>query len=115
VFVNGHALPRKRIEGRPQVPGLLICDAAVTCEAAEFLETLPSGFAYRVLELERDGPSDNTGIFVVPASSYFVLGDNRDNSEDSRNGLGFVSRSEIFGRAAFKYISDRHWTWQPIR
>lgn len=115
VFINGQALRRNRIAGRPEIPGILLCDAAVVCEAAEFVETLPSGVAYTVLELERNGPSDNTETFVVPANSYFVLGDSRDNSSDSRNGMGFVRRDHIIGRAVIKYISDHHWTWQPIR
>jgi hypothetical protein len=42
------------------------------------------------------------------------LGDSRDNSNDSREEIGFVPRSAILGRAAFKYIAAGHWTWQPV-
>ena len=66
--------------------------------ATEIRETLPSGRAYSVLDLDDGSVGDNTSPFNVPAGHYFVLGDNRDNSLDSRFDIGFVAQESIIGR-----------------
>lgn len=62
-------------------------------------ETLPEGVSYTIENQTDDGVADNTAEFLVPAGHYFVMGDNRDNSDDSRFQLGFVPQENIFGRA----------------
>ena len=91
------------------------CGGAAGCHVAQFAETLPGGRTEFILDRESDGPLDNTQVFVVPASSYFVLGDNRDNSEDSREDMGFISRDSIIGPPSYKFVTNGHWTWTAVR
>jgi signal peptidase I len=65
-------------------------------------ETLPNGVSVTTLDMVDNGFLDNTQVYQVPQGHYFMLGDNRDNSSDSRvlNGVGFVPRANIIGRAA---------------
>jgi signal peptidase I len=89
-----------------------------------FQETLPNGVKYSVLDSEPNGPFDNTGVFKVPAGHYFMMGDNRDNSTDSRAsyGVGYVPFENLIGRAEIIFFSakvdepdafrlTRPWTW----
>ena len=96
------------------------------CEKQRFTETLPNGVAHDVLNILDDWPLDDTPVFTVPTGSYFFMGDNRDNSEDSRvpavaGGLGFVPAEYLIGRADRIMFSAAgssllyFWTWRPDR
>jgi len=69
-----------------------------------YVETLPSGREHEIIEISDTGRYDDTPVFVVPARHYFMMGDNRDNSADSRipaaeGGVGFVPEENLVARA----------------
>ena len=73
-------------------------------------ETLPNGRSYLVLDTLRSSRGDNRGVFIVPAGHLFMMGDNRDDSADSRfplseGGLGFVPVDNLVGRASISFFS----------
>ena len=78
-----------------------------TTTMMEYLETLPGGVIHRIYEESDDRPLDNTKEFIVPEDHYFMMGDNRDNSQDSRvqNVVGYVPYENIVGRASFLFFS----------
>jgi len=89
----------------------------------DYVEVLPNGRKHIVRELKGDNsPSDNTIIYTVPENNFFLMGDNRDNSIDSRvlNYVGFVPFENIVGKAEIIFFSiDRNnyglnefWKWK---
>ena len=95
------------------------------CDKSRFTETLPNGVSHNILDI---GPqsSDRTGVYTVPAGHFFFMGDNRDNSTDSRvpqnaGGVGFVPYEDIVGRADRIMFSSAgrsmlaFWTWRSDR
>ena len=84
-----------------------------------YIETLPNGRKYFVNEEQGDeGLSDNTPVYTVPLGHYFAMGDNRDNSSDSRflNNVGFIPKENLIGRAEIKFFSIdgagwKIWQW----
>jgi signal peptidase I len=70
-------------------------------------ETLPNGVSYETLDLEDDGLLDNTEEYLVPPGHYFMMGDNRDNSADSRvaSAVGYVPFENLIGKAQLVFFS----------
>lgn len=71
-------------------------------------EFLPDGAAHAVMDLTNENPFDNFGPYVVPEEHFFFMGDNRDNSLDSRwSGMGVVPVENLIGRAEIVYAAPR--------
>jgi signal peptidase I len=86
----------------------------------EFEQTLPNGVTFSIYEEGDNGALDNTKVYTVPEGEYFVMGDNRDNSQDSRveNMVGTVPFENLVGRAEFLFFSTnghaqlwKFWKW----
>jgi signal peptidase I len=69
-------------------------------------ETLPGGASYLVVNAQDGSIGDDTRVFEIPEGHYFVLGDNRDNANDSRFGVGFVPSETLIGRAERVFWND---------
>ena len=73
---------------------------------AEYIETLPEGQTHRIIERSDSvNTVDDTPKFVIPEGHYFMMGDNRDNSNDSRKDVGMVPFENIEGKARFLFYS----------
>ena len=115
VYLNGAQLPQKRIEDfvdtKESGP-----EKGRKVSIKRFEETLPNGITYEVLDEIDGGNADNTVEYTVPENHYFFLGDNRDNSSDSRLSVGFVPHENLIGRAEIVFFSNetdfiKIWEW----
>jgi signal peptidase I len=106
LYINGQMAPREPTT-KEHTPDAFGRDV----EVPTYFETLPGGVRHRIIE--RDGATgffDNTKVFEVPPGNFFMMGDNRDNSTDSRvppeeGGVGFVPFENFVGRAEIIFFS----------
>jgi signal peptidase I len=83
----------------------------------QYMETLPGGKIHPILQKVDDGPLDNTPVYVVPPDHVFGMGDNRDNSKDSRvlSEVGYIPLENLVGRAEFRFFSfDSNTPWWAV-
>jgi signal peptidase I len=95
LHINGTPVKREQIEDAVETDA-----TGRVARGKQWRETLPNGATYVTLDLVDEGFYDNTGIFAVPPGHYFMMGDNRDNSQDSRalSQVGYIPFENLVGR-----------------
>jgi len=102
VYINGTRVPKVRTDDY-----IYADSVGRRFRVPRYLETLPNGIRHETLDLIPQAEHDNTREFVVPERHYFAMGDNRDNSLDSRvgGGVGMIPARNLVGRAEFLFFS----------
>jgi len=112
LHINGEPVKRERIED-------FIPDNT-NIRVPQYVETLPNGRSYRTLDQTPTGPLDNTSVYQIRQGFYFMMGDNRDDSQDSRVtfAVGQVPAQNLVGRAEIMFFSTNGagawydvWNW----
>ncbi|MEP2781813.1 MAG: signal peptidase I [Pseudoruegeria sp.] len=136
LFLNGEMVPQEpdgffteTYEKQGPVGNMPRClvpaGLGANCEKEKFIETLPNGVKHSILNITTS-TTDNTKVYTVPEGHYFFMGDNRDNSTDSRvpqslGGVGMVPFENLIGRADRIMFSSAgrslffFWTWRSDR
>jgi len=110
LYING-----VEVERTPKGP-YVVSGEGPSMEVQRYVETLPNGVRHDILKVTDEGPANNTQEYVVPEGHVFAMGDNRDNSEDSRflNQVGFIPMENLIGKAEFIFFSidDKYPLWE---
>jgi len=113
LHINGEAVKRERL-GEYVYPDT----RGIFHNTVRYLETLPNGVSHEILEESDSYPADNTPVYHVPEGHFFAMGDNRDNSRDSRylTHVGYIPKDNLVGRAEVLFFSNdgsfwEVWTW----
>jgi signal peptidase I len=117
LYINGDAVKRE------PAGQLVMRNGASAHSYQRYAETLPNGRRHEIIELGDGGPFDNTQVYTVPEGHYFVMGDNRDSSRDSRflGEVGYIPFDNLIGRAEIIFFSVngdalKFWLWpQTVR
>src|SRR5262249_7535136 len=101
LHINGEPVKREQIED------FVDTEDGKANRVKRWRETLPNGVTHETLDLLENGYYDNTPVYEVPAGHYFMMGDNRDNSSDSRvmSQVAFVPFENLIGRAEIIFFS----------
>ena len=100
LHINGQAVKLEKIEDRVETDAY-----GEEIHVNRFYETLPNGVKHVILKRQEASLYDNTPEYKVPEGKYFMMGDNRDNSNDSRGDVGFVPEQNLVGRAEVVFFS----------
>ncbi len=109
LYINNKKVPRKRIDDFIQTN-----QKGSKILIKQYIETLPNGLSYHILDQHLNGRLDNTEKYKIPPGHYFFMGDNRDNSQDSRvlGEVGYVPEENLAGRADIIFLSAKSSVWK---